>query len=110
MSGKQAKRYRALEGRVAFLEEHMSYLSDRCAEVAYRAERTTRKREQEIRRRKNIWRTVFLPTALAAMIALFLFAVVLLVSAVGQSAAPEEPEPAAVVCRWIGCDPECAVK
>lgn len=110
MSGKQAKRYRAMEGRVSFLEAHMSCLSDRCAEDVRRAERAARKREREVRRRETIWRAMFLSTALAALIVLLMLAVVLLVCAAehGRSAAPAEPEQTAAVCRWVGGEQECA--
>lgn len=66
------------------------------AEMAYRDARAARRRERETRRREYIWRTVALATVLAALI------VAVLEAWAVRGAEPEEPESAAVVCRWIG--------
>lgn len=107
MSGKQAKRYRALEGRVELLESHLVKSWLRCgtaesdAEEARRSARYARRREREGRRREYFWRTLALAAVAVAMIVAFLAAWAV------RGAEPEEPEPAAVVCRWIAeCEPE----
>lgn len=103
MSGKQAKRYRALEGRVELLEAHLAESWMRCgtaesdAEEARRSARYARRREREGRRREYFWRTLALAAVAAALIA-----VVLAAWALRGAEQPEDPEPAAVVCRWIG--------
>lgn len=102
MSGKQAKRYRALDRRVELLQTHVDLLesgigctSRQYAEMAYRDARAARRRERDARRRESIWRTVALAAALI---------VAVLAAWALRGAEPEEPEPAAVVRRWIGCD------
>lgn len=110
MSGKQAKRYRALERRMELLETHLAESWMRCgtaesdAEEARRSARYARRREREARKREDVWRAVALVAVLVALI------VAVLAAGAVRGAEPENPEPAAVVCRWIGCDPECAVK
>lgn len=59
MSGKQAKRYRALERRVELLEAAgMGCAAETELEDARRAARTSRRWERETRRWEYIWRTV----------------------------------------------------
>lgn len=107
MNGKQAKRYRALEGRVELLESHLAESWMRCgtaesdAEAARQSAQHARRRERETRRREYIWRAV----ALAAVAAALIVAVLAAWSVRGTE--PENPEPAAVVCRWtVECDLE----
>lgn len=104
MSGKQAKRYRALEGRVELLEGWMNGALERAQTDYMRAARHARSRERETRRWEYIWRTVAIAAVVTALI------VSVLAAGAVRGVGPQEPEPAAVVCRWIGCDPECAVK
>lgn len=110
MSGKQAKRYRALEGRVELLESHLVKSWMRCgtaesdAEEARRSAQYARRREREGRRREYVWRTVALTAVVAAILATLVAAVLL---SVMRDAKAQETGPAAVVCRWIGGEREC---
>lgn len=96
MSGKQAKRFRALERRVELLEGWMDGALDRAQADYMRAARHSRRREREARRRECIWRAMALAAVAAALIV-----AVLAAWALRGAEQPEEPEPAAVVCRWI---------
>lgn len=68
MSGKQAKRHRALERRMETLESWLNVGIDRNQEAHMEAARAARRREREGRRREYIWRSVALAVVLAALI------------------------------------------
>lgn len=68
MSGKQAKRHRALERRMEILESWLNVGIDRNQEAHMEAAWAARRREREARRREYIWRSVALAVVLAALI------------------------------------------
>lgn len=95
MSGKQAKRYRALEGRVAMLEAaRMGCASE--MEAARRAARASRRREREARAREDLWRRAALWAVLTAILAALAAGVLASMAARGRWAEDLEVPPVEV--------------